>query len=185
MSRVGKQPISIPSGVKVSVTQDDGNTRVSVEGAKGKLAFPFRPDVEIEVDGDTIRVSRRGDSRFERSYHGTARALVANMVHGVSTGFQKSLEIVGVGYQAKLDGKKLVLSIGFCHPVHVPIPDGITVEAAKPTALTISGADKQLVGEFAAKIRKIRPPEPYKGKGIRYTDEQIIRKQGKAFGSGD
>ena len=128
-------------------------------------------------------MERRGDERFQRAYHGTARALLYNMVEGVSKGFEKRLEIEGVGYNAKLEGKKLVLQIGFCHPVPFDVPEGVTVTVPKPTIIDIAGPDKQQVGEFAARIRKVRPPEPYKGKGIRYSGEKIIRKVGKAFGS--
>jgi large subunit ribosomal protein L6 len=185
VSRIGKQPVTIPSGVKVSSRKEGASTVVQVEGPKGKLAFPFRGDVSIEVDGTRIKLSRNGEGAFTRAYHGTARALVANMVEGVSKGFGKSLEIVGVGYQAKVAGKALELNIGFCHPVKLPIPQGITVETPKPTIVNISGPDKQVVGQFAAVVRKIRPPEPYKGKGIRYSDEFVIRKAGKTFGSGE
>lgn len=185
MSRIGKQPVVIPSGVKVNQQKDGSGVRVSVEGPKGKISFPFRGDVGIEVESGRVVISRKGEEGFERAYHGTVRALIANMVEGVSKGFEKRLEIEGVGYNAKLEGKKLVLQIGFCHPVPLEIPAGLTVETPKPTTVVVKGADKQLVGEFSAQIRKTRPPEPYKGKGIRYSDERIIRKAGKAFGSGE
>ena len=185
MSRIGKQPVQIPSGVKVNASPDGGGTRVRVEGPKGKLDIAIRGEAKVAVEGDNVVVTRAGDTRFERSYHGTARALLANMVHGVSEGFKKSLEIIGVGYQAKLQGKTVVLNIGFCHPVELPVPEGLTIEIPNPTTVHISGPDKQVVGEFAAKIRKIRPPEPYKGKGIRYVGEYVARKTGKTFGSGD
>ncbi len=185
MSRIGKQPIAIAQGVKVSAAKHGGGTTVKVEGPKGKLDFDFRDDVSIDVETDSVVVARRDDAAFSRSYHGTVRALIANMVEGVSKGFEKKLTIIGVGYNAKLQGKKLVLQIGFCHPVEMVIPTGLELECASPQAIAVRGADKQLVGEFAAKIRKIRPPEPYKGKGIRYHDEQVIRKAGKAFGSGE
>ena len=184
MSRIGKQEIKIPSGVKVSQTKDSEGTRIDVQGPNGKLSFPFRSEVSFEI-GEAVEVKRAGDTKFERSYHGTARALVANMRIGVRAGFEKVLEIAGVGYNAKVSGNKIVLQIGFSHPVDIPVPTGLTVEAANPTTLAIKGADKQLVGEFAAQIRKIRPPEPYKGKGIRYRGERILRKAGKTFGSGD
>jgi len=185
VSRIGKQPVAIPSGVKVNQVKEEGSVRVSVEGPKGKLSFPFRKDVEIAVDGSQVKVSRSGDEPFLRAYHGTVRALIANMVEGVTRGFEKRLDIEGVGYNAKVDGKKLVLQIGFSHPVTLPIPAGITVETPKPTNIIIKGPDKQTVGEFAANVRKVRPPEPYKGKGIRYSDEKIVRKAGKAFGAAE
>ncbi len=185
MSRIGKQPVPLPSGVKLSQTKENNLIRVLVEGPKGKVSFPFRQAVGIAVEGNQVKISRGGEEAFHRAYHGTVRALIANMVKGVSQGFEKKLEIEGVGYNAKVEGKKLVLQMGFCHPVTLMIPVGLTIEAAKPTALSIKGADKQLVGEFAAEIRKVRPPEPYKGKGIRYSDERITRKAGKAFGSGE
>ncbi len=185
MSRIGKQPVPLPSGVKVTQAKEQDLVRVVVEGPKGKLSFPFRSAVGIVVEGNQVKISRAGDEKFQRAYHGTVRALIANMVEGVSQGFEKRLEIEGVGYNAKVDGKKIVLQIGFCHPVILMVPVGLTVEAPKPTLLVIKGPDKQLVGEFAAEIRKIRPPEPYKGKGIRYAGEHIVRKAGKAFGSGE
>ncbi len=185
LSRIGKQPIKVPGGVKVSQTKDGEGTRIDVEGPKGRLSRPFRSEVSFAVDGDAVVVTRRGDSKFEKSYHGTARALVANMVAGVHQGFRKTLEIQGVGYTAKLAGKSINLQIGFSHPLDLRIPDGLTAETPNATTITISGADKQAVGEFAAQIRRIRPPEPYNGKGIRYQGEQIVRKAGKTFGSGD
>ena len=185
MSRIGKKPVVIPAGVKVLQKKQGGMTHLQVEGPKGKMSLPFRPEVEIAVEERQVRVARQAETPLAHAYHGTARALIANMVTGVTEGFRKSLEIVGVGYLAKLEGKKLVLQVGFSHPVPVDVPEGLKVELPKPTIVAISGADRQLVGEFAAKIRRIRPPEPYKGKGIRYTDEQVVRKAGKAFGSGE
>lgn len=185
MSRVGKQPVAIASGVKIAHEKHGEGTRVSVEGPKGKLSFEFRPEVEFRVESGQVVVERTGDEAFSRAYHGTARALLANMVHGVVQGFERRLDIVGVGYNAKVQGKQLVLQIGFCHPVQMDIPAGLEIECPSPTVIVIRGADKQVVGEFAATVRKIRPPEPYKGKGIRYAGEQIVRKAGKAFGSGD
>lgn len=182
MSRIGKKPVPIPSSVKVAVS----GGQVTVEGPQGKLTGTFREEARISLDDakKAIVVDRRDDEKFSRAYHGTTRALIANMVKGVAEGFERKLEIVGVGYNAKLDGKKIVLQIGFCHPVELPIPDGVKVEIPKPTNITLKGADKQMVGEFAARIRRVRPPEPYKGKGIRYEGEHIIRKAGKAFGAG-
>jgi large subunit ribosomal protein L6 len=185
VSRIGKQPVVIPSGVKVSQVKADGSVRLDVEGPKGKLSFPFRGNVQIAVEASQIKVTRSGDEPFERAYHGTARALIANMVEGVTRGFERRLDIEGVGYNAKVEGKKLVLQIGFSHPVALAIPAGVTVETPKPTNVVIKGPDKQVVGEFAANVRKVRPPEPYKGKGIRYSDEKIIRKAGKAFGAAE
>lgn len=185
MSRIGKQPITVPAGVKVSQTKDGGGTRIEVEGPKGKLRRAFRSEVSFSIDGDVVAVTRQGDAKFDKAYHGTARALVANMVMGVHEGFRKTLEIEGVGYTAKLEGKSIILQIGFCHPVVRPVPEGLTAETPNQTTVIINGADKQAVGEFAAQIRKIRPPEPYNGKGIRYQGERIVRKAGKTFGSSD
>lgn len=185
MSRIGKKPVPIASGVKLTPSKHDGGTRIVVEGPKGKLTSEFRPDVSFEIKENEVLVVRRGETSFDRSYHGTARALLANMVHGVKEGFEKRLEIVGVGYNAKVQAKKLVLQIGFSHPVEMPIPEGLEVETPAPTNVVVRGPDKQAVGEFAARVRRVRSPEPYKGKGIRYQGEQIIRKAGKAFGSGD
>lgn len=185
MSRIGKKPIAIVSGVKVSSSNVEGGTRIAVEGPKGKIDFDFRSEVSFAVEDDRVVVTRVDDESFSRAYHGTARSLLANMVQGVSEGYTRRLEIIGVGYNAQVNGKKLVLQIGFCHPVELDIPQGLEVEAPSPTNITITGIDKQLVGEFAAVVRKIRPPEPYKGKGIRYENEQVIRKAGKAFTSGE
>ncbi|MEM7233268.1 MAG: 50S ribosomal protein L6 [Planctomycetota bacterium] len=185
MSRIGKQPVGIGSA-KVSASKTDAGTTLNVDGPKGKLSATFRTEVDIDVQDKEVVITRKGETKFHRSYHGTARSIIANMVRGVTEGFQKQLSIVGVGYNAKLEGKgKLVLNIGFCHPVPFEIPAGIEVETPSPTAINIRGADKQVVGEFAARIRRVRPPEPYKGKGIKYHDEHIIRKAGKTFGSGD
>lgn len=185
VSRIGNKKILITSGVKLTPTKQEAGTRIEVEGPKGKLAFDFRPEVSFDVKENEVEVKRAGETAFERSYHGTARALLANMVHGVSKGFEKQLEIIGVGYNAKLQGKELRLQIGFCHPVDIPLPAGVEVETPSPTRIVIRGADKQVVGEFAARVRRVRPPEPYKGKGIRYDGEQVIRKAGKTFGSGE
>lgn len=182
MSRIGKQPIPVPAKVKVTVSKG----KVSVDGPEGKLSREFRSEAKISYnDSDKqIVVVREGNAPFARAYHGTTRALIANMVQGANEGWKRNLDIIGVGYNAKVQGKKVVLQIGFCHPVELPIPDGLTVETPKPIRIEIKGADKQVVGEFAATIRRIRPPEPYKGKGIRYENEHVIRKAGKAFGSG-
>ena len=181
MSRIGKAPIAIPGGVAVDLS---GST-VKVKGPKGSLAMEVRPEIDVAVEDGQVRVEPNGSgsSRESRAFHGMTRALINNMVQGVSQGYTKSLEIIGVGWNAQMSGKQLTLNIGFCHPVVMPVPDGLEVETPKPTSIVVSGIDKQAVGQFAAKIRVVRPPEPYKGKGIRYTGEYVRRKQGKSFGS--
>jgi len=183
VSRIGKQPVPVPEKVKVAVA---GGT-VTIEGPKGKISREFRGEVSLKyVDKDrTIHVERTSEEPFARAYHGTSRAHLANMVKGVVQGFERSLSIVGVGYNAKVQGKKLVLAVGFSNAVEMLIPDGVNVEVPQPTLITVKSVDKQKVGEFAARIRRVRPPEPYKGKGIRYQDEQVIKKAGKAFGSAE
>jgi large subunit ribosomal protein L6 len=177
MSRVGKQPITLPSGVEVSI---DG-PHVTVKGPKGTLEHDAPPTITVSRDGDDIVVTRPDDERENRALHGLTRSLVANMVQGVSEGYVRDLEIVGVGYRATAQGPaKLELQLGFSHPVHFEAPDGITFEVPQPTRITVRGCDKQLVGQVAANIRKIRKPEPYKGKGIRYADERVQRKAGKS-----
>ncbi len=176
MSRVGKMPVAIPSGVDVKV---DGK-HVTVKGPKGELARQFHERVTISIDEGVAEVARQDDSREARSLHGLSRALLANMVQGVSEGFKKELEIVGVGYRAALKGQDLEMQLGFSHPVSVSAPEGISFEVPEQTKVIISGIDKELVGQVAANIRKIRPPEPYKGKGIRYSGEYVRRKAGKA-----
>ena len=180
MSRVGKKPIELPSGVKVNLS----GRKVQVEGPKGKLDWEHHPDVKVAVEGNQVTVERSGDHKTARALHGTTRQLIHNMVFGVSQGYERKLEIVGVGYNAKADKKKVTLSIGFCHPVEMNIPQGLEVECPKPVNITIRGTDKQKVGQFAAEIRRIRPPEPYKGKGIRYENEIVRRKAAKSFGAG-
>ncbi|MFA5843737.1 MAG: 50S ribosomal protein L6 [Coriobacteriia bacterium] len=175
MSRIGKQPIPVPSGVEVIVE----GPSVSVKGPKGSLNGTFHPDMEIGLDEGVITVSRPSDSRDHRSLHGLTRTLVNNMIVGVSEGFARNLEIVGVGYRAVLKGSDLELALGFSHPVVYPAPAGITFEVPAPTRITVRGIDKQQVGQVAAEIRKIRPPEPYKGKGVRYEGERVRRKLGK------
>jgi len=175
MSRLGKRPVKIPSGVKVAV---NGGT-VSVEGPKGKLSRSFE-DIKIEVKGDEIVFTRPNDEKPVKSAHGMVRQLVANMIIGTSTGFTKTLVTVGVGYRMAIQGKKISLSLGFSHPVSFDLPEGISGAIADQTKLTLTGADKQLLGLIADKIRKFRPPEPYKGKGVRYEGEQIKLKEGKA-----
>ncbi|NLX03094.1 MAG: 50S ribosomal protein L6 [Syntrophomonadaceae bacterium] len=178
MSRIGKKPISLPAGVKVTV---DGNT-VTVQGPKGTLTQALPEEITITQEDNQILVQRANDDKQQRSFHGLSRALIANMVEGVTNGFEKKLELVGVGYRAQMQGKKLVISIGFSHPVEVDAPEGIEFEVPAPTRITIKGIDKQLVGNTAAHIRAIRKPEPYKGKGIKYENEFIRRKAGKAGG---
>ncbi len=185
MSRIGKQPVKVQDDVKVSVTT---NT-VNLEGPKGKMTQVIHPDIRIEFDQQErqIVVKRSFDEKYHKALHGLTRALIANMVLGVTKGFSKKLEIVGLGYNAKVQGKELILSLGYSHPVHLAIPQGIKVEVTNPTnpaRLTISGSDKQLVGQFSAEIRGKKPPEPYKGMGIKYDNEVIRRKAGKAFSSG-
>lgn len=179
MSRIGKQPIPIPKGVTVT----SANGRVSVKGPKGELHFPLRPEIQVAVGTAEINVTAQDDERQTRAYQGTARALISNMVIGVTQGYQKKLDINGVGYQAQVQGKNLSLNLGFSKPVIFPIPATVTIEAPTLTSLLIKGPDKQQVGLVAAAIRKLRKPEPYKGKGIKYSDEVIKRKAGKAFGS--
>ena len=177
MSRIGKQPIAVPSGVDVTIA--DGTVRV--KGSKGELTINVVGELEIVCEGDEVVVSRANDERRNRSLHGLTRTLIANMITGVSQGFTKELDIVGVGYRAAAQGSnKLEILVGYSHPVIVDAPDGITFEVPVPTKITVKGFDKQLVGQVAADIRKIRKPEPYKGKGIRYTDEVVRRKAGKS-----
>ena len=175
MSRIGKKPIQVPEGVTVSL----GPGRVSVNGPRGELEQGVSTRMEIVQDDGTLVVSRPTDRGTDRAIHGLTRSLVANMVEGVTEGFEKRLEIQGVGYRAKLAGKALELSVGYSHPVTIPAPDGIEFEVPQPTQVIVRGIDTQLVGEIASQIRRVRPPEPYKGKGIRYAGEQVKRKVGK------
>ena len=176
MSRIGRAPIAIPAGVDVVV---DGST-VTVKGAKGTLTRTMNSNITITKDGDTITVTRPNDAKENRSLHGLTRTLIANMIEGVSNGFKKELEINGIGYRAEVKGNTLVMKIGYSHDVIMEAPEGITLELPSQTKIIVSGADKQKVGQFAAEIREKRPPEPYKGKGIRYADEYVRRKEGKA-----
>lgn len=175
MSRVGKNPVAVPSGVDVKI---DG-VIVTAKGKLGELSFRATEDVEITSEEGQIWVKPRNDSKRARSMWGTARARISNLVQGVSEGFTKNMEITGTGYRASVQGSNLNLQLGFSHDVVYPIPQGITVKCERPTAISISGADKQAVGQMAAEIRAFRPPEPYKGKGVRYADEEILRKEGK------
>ncbi len=179
MSRIGKKPITVPAGVSVSVEQ--GNV-VVVKGQKTTLSCPINPAITVTVEGNTVRFTRANDEPKVRALHGLSRALVANMVTGVTTGFKKELEINGVGYRAAKQGKDLVLNVGYSHPVTIPERDGVTIEVPAPNKIVVSGADKQAVGQLAAEIRGVRPPEPYLGKGIKYVDEVIRRKEGKTGG---
>ena len=178
MSRIGKKPITVPSGVTVSV---DGST-IKVKGPKGELERVIRSEITVEQNDGEITLTRPNDSKENRAYHGLTRALVANMVEGVTAGFKKTLEIIGVGYRAEKKGETLVLTVGYSHQVIYPQPAGITLTAQTPTVVIIEGIDKQKVGQVAAELRAVRPPEPYKGKGIRYQGEQVRRKAGKAGG---
>jgi large subunit ribosomal protein L6 len=176
MSRIGKMPVTVPSGVDVKV---DG-VQVTVKGSKGELSREFTDRVSFSMDDGVITVAREDDTRESRALHGLSRALLANMVEGVSEGFSKVLDIQGVGYRASLKGSDIELLVGFSHPVNVKAPKGITFEVPEPTRIIVSGIDKEQVGQVAADIRKVRPPEPYKGKGIRYEGEYVRRKAGKA-----
>jgi large subunit ribosomal protein L6 len=176
MSRVGKLPVKIPDKVKVSVVNGD----VKVEGPKGKMQFPYNPMVKVEVAAGAVQVSRPDDSREARGLHGLTRTLVRNAIDGVVKGYERTLEISGVGFKAEAKGKEINFTLGFSHPVVFKLPDGVTAEVdAKQTRVTVRGVDKHLLGLTAAKIRALRPPEPYKGKGIKYAEETIKRKEGK------
>jgi large subunit ribosomal protein L6 len=182
MSRIGKQAVTIPANVKVKV----GEGKVFVEGPKGKLEMSYHRNMTVQHDeaGKAIKVIRPDDERLNRSLHGLTRSLIANMVEGVVKGYEKKLKIEGIGYQARMDKKKVVLTVGYANAIEMAPPDGVTVELPDPTTIVIKGADKQKVGQFAADVRRVRKPEPYKGKGIRYENEQVRRKEGKSFTSG-
>ena len=175
MSRIGRQSISIPEGVSVTM---EGKT-LKVKGSKGESTFAVHTDMEVALEGNTITVTRKRDTAVAKAMHGTTRTLIHNTITGVSTGWDKTLELVGVGYRAAVTGKDLTLTVGFSHPVIIPAPEGITY-TVKQSFIVVSGMDKQQVGEMAAQIRRVRPPEPYKGKGIKYQGERIRRKAGKA-----
>ena len=176
MSRVGSNPIALPDGVDVTVATEG----VTVKGPKGTLTATFRNRITVVVEDRVVKLSRSDDERESRALHGLSRALLANMVVGVTDGYRKELRTEGVGYRAKLQGKRLELQVGFSHPVHIEAPEGITIEVPEQTRIIVSGIDKQKVGQLAAEIRQVRPPEPYKGKGIRYVGEYVRRKAGKA-----
>jgi len=174
MSRIAKAPVAIPKGVDVQL----GDT-LSVKGPKGQLAMQLHPAVALDRDGDELKVTTKQPGQQAVALAGTTRALVNNMITGVSTGFERKLTIIGVGYRAQAQGKKLNLTLGFSHPVVYEVPEGITIETPSQTEILVKGADKQLVGQVAAEIRRYRPPEPYKGKGVRYDDEHVVKKQAK------
>ncbi|WP_442597504.1 50S ribosomal protein L6 [Neobacillus sp. D3-1R] len=175
MSRIGKKPIELPTGVTLTL---DNNT-VTVKGPKGELSRAFNPDITISVEENVVNVSRPSDAKEHRALHGTTRAVIANMVEGVSAGFARNLELIGVGYRAQKQGNKLVLNVGYSHPVEFEPEQGLEIEVPSNTKITVKGIDKERVGALAANIRGVRPPEPYKGKGIRYEGEFVRRKEGK------
>lgn len=179
MSRIGNKAITIPSGVEVSIAA--GN-EVTVKGSKGTLTRQFNPALTINVEENVLTVARPNDEKHTKQLHGTTRALLANMVEGVSDGFTKTLELVGIGFRSAVSGNKLTLNVGYSHPIEFAIEDGLKVECTSATEIKVSGIDKQRVGEFAANVRAVRKPEPYKGKGIRYKGEYVRRKEGKTAG---
>ena len=176
MSRIGRAPIAIPAGVEIKIEE---NNVVTVKGPKGTLTRQFHPNMKIEQEGEVIHVTRPNDAKENRALHGLTRSLLHNMVVGVTDGFKKELDVNGVGYRVAKEGKKLVMNLGFSHQVTMEEPEGIAIDVPNPNKIIISGASKQQVGQFAAEVREKRPPEPYKGKGIKYTDEVIRRKEGK------
>ena len=178
MSRIGKKPINVPKGVTVMLNGQN----IKVKGPKGELESRFHSHMSIEIKDDVLTVTRPNDLKENKALHGLTRALIQNMIVGVTDSYQKTLDIVGVGYRAELKGKNLLLNIGYSHPIYFMPPDGVSLQAPTQTQIVVSGIDKQLVGMVAAKIRSIRKPEPYKGKGIKYSDEQILRKAGKTAG---
>jgi len=175
MSRVGKYPVAVPDGVTVEIANDT----VTAKGKLGQLSAPITSDVEVKVEGNLVTVSPARETKRSRAMWGTTRALVNNLVTGVSKGFTVKLEINGVGYRAAVEGNDLVLALGYSHPVRYPIPEGISMKCERPTLIEISGADKQRVGQIASEIRAFRPPEPFKGKGVKYATETVLRKEGK------
>ena len=179
MSRIGRKPVPIPEAVKVNV--DSANV-VTVEGPRGKLSLRVSPRIKVLIEDDKVKLERPTDLKMDKALHGLYRSLINNMVIGVTQGYKKELELVGVGYKAQVKANVLVLEVGFSHPVNYPIPEDVKIETPKPTQIVIEGIDKQRVGQVAAEIRRVRPPEPYKGKGIRYVGEKIRRKAGKAAG---
>lgn len=182
MSRIGKKPVPVPTGVKVQLDQG----AIRVEGPKGKLELSYHKNMNVKFDEGKrlLEVNRPDDERLNRALHGLTRSLIQNMVQGVTSGYEKKLKIEGIGYQARMDKNKLVLTVGYANAVEMVPPEGVQVQLTDPTSIVIRGADKQKVGQFAAEVRRVRPPEPYKGKGIRYDDEKVRRKEGKSFASG-
>jgi large subunit ribosomal protein L6 len=180
MSRIGKQPVAIPAGVKVNLSAGT----IRVEGPKGKLEFAWHPNMKVESDGKAVNISRPDNERQNRALHGLTRSLINNMVEGVTKGYEKRLKVEGIGYQAKLDKKSVVLMVGYANQIVKTPPDGVTVEVPDANTIVVKGADKQKVGQFAAEVRAARKPEPYKGKGIMYEGEKVRRKEGKSFASG-
>ena len=182
MSRIGKQPVAVPAGVKARVA--DG--KVYVEGPKGKLELAYHPAIKVEYDesGKAFKVTRPDDDRLNRALHGLTRSLIQNMVKGVVDGYEKRLKVEGIGYQARKDGKAVTLTVGYANAISLTPPDGVTFDVPDPTTIVVKGADKQKVGQFAAEVRGARKPEPYKGKGVRYENEVVRRKEGKSFASG-
>jgi large subunit ribosomal protein L6 len=180
MSRVGRQPIAIPKGVKVAIADSE----LQIQGPQGKLQSPVPPGISFEIAGAELVCKRTSDARQQRAFHGLARALAQNAIKGVTEGFKKELDIVGVGYRATLDGKKIVFSLGYSHPVEFEIPDGIQIAIEKQTRVVVSGIDRQRVGQVAADIRRLRKPDPYKQKGVRYVGEVLKKKAGKAGATG-
>ena len=176
MSRIGRKLIDIPPGVTLSIDDE----KVKVKGPKGELSVNLVPGIDVSVEDNAVKVTRQGDDKKIRAYHGMMRALVNNLVQGVSTGFERRLEIIGIGWRAQMQGNTLVMNLGFSHPVEYDPPKGVEITTDGPTKITVKGIDKQAVGQTAAVIRGFRPPEPYKGKGIRYVGEHVIRKAGKA-----
>ncbi len=175
MSRIANNPVNIPSGVDINIA----DRLITVKGSKGEMSYDVHPLVKVERDGDSLKATAVNNSQFARAISGTMRALIQNLVIGVSEGFERRLEIVGVGYRAAVSGRTLNLTLGFSHTVAFPVPNGITIETPSQTEVVVKGADKQRVGQVVANIRAYRPPEPYKGKGVRYSDERIIRKDAK------
>lgn len=175
MSRIANKPVELPKGVDVTLAGQE----IKAKGPKGELSMPLNPEVELNIEDGTASVKAKSGSKFSVAMSGTTRALLQNLVTGVNDGFEKKLELVGVGYRAKAGGKSLNLTLGFSHPVDYPVPEGITIETPSQTEIVVKGIDKQKVGQVAAEIRAYRPPEPYKGKGVRYSDEHVVRKEAK------
>ncbi len=175
MSRIAKQPVELPKGVELNLS----GAVIKAKGPKGELSMPLHPEVELSIEDGKAQVSARSGSKFSIAMSGTTRSLISNLVKGVHEGFERKLELVGVGYRAKAAGKNLNLTLGFSHPVDYPVPEGISIDTPSQTEIVISGIDKQRVGQVAAEIRAYRPPEPYKGKGVRYSDEHVVRKEAK------